>query len=616
MCGIAGIFLRQHPVDRQRLDSLANRLSHRGPDKTKTYLDGSLGLAHTRLSIIDLVGGDQPLFSDNGRLALVANGEIYNFIELRRDLESRGAVFTTHSDCETILHAYQHYGDGFLEKLNGMFAFALYDSLEGKLILARDRLGIKPLFFAETNEGVFFASEQKALFPILPGGPAIQPDALIQSLETRFNTGRKTIVRGIERLQPGEVVTFTSGVLISRRHYWSPFDQSSEPNRLGFKNRVGFDYEEAAETFEALMGQVMLEHMRSDVPFALFLSGGVDSSVVLEWLRREEGTRELAAYTVSFADAPKNDDAQAAKTIANRFKLRHSIIELNQQTLFNHLPFAVWAADDFIIDPAILPTSLLARETARDFKVVFSGEGGDELFAGYGRYRRTKLQRWLANLLRSGSGGFRTRGMLGGEWRKHLLSPLLREHLPAGRFGIITAWGSTPNIWSDLQRMQATDMATELTDQLLVKVDRMLMAWGLEGRVPLLDHRLVEFALRLPDELKVHKREGKLFLKRWAEPVFGSELIRRPKSGFTVPVGLFMQGDNLQKLGKILPGHKAFSGLFMPSGIDALVNRQSAKKDVHDILWSLLQFAVWHRIFIEGNGEKPEVFANPIEFIA
>ena len=192
----------------------------------------------------------------------------------------------------------------------------------------------------------------------------------------------------------------------------------------------------------------------------------------------------------------------------------------------------------------------------------------------------------------------------------------MREHLPAGRFGITTAWGSTPNFWSDLHRMQATDMATELTDQLLVKVDRMLMAWGLEGRVPLLDHRIVEFALRLPDELKVHKREGKLFLKRWAEPIFGSELIRRPKSGFTVPVGLFMQGDNLQKLGQILPGHKAFSGLFMPSGIDALVSRQSVKKDVHDILWSLLQFAVWHRIFIEGNGEKPEVFANPIEFIA
>ena len=606
MCGIAGIYMRQNAVAGADLDSLARRLGHRGPDKIKTHLDGALGLAHTRLSIIDLAGGDQPLFADNGRLALIANGEVYNFVELRRELESLGAVFATHSDCETILHAYQYYGEGFLARLNGMFAFALYDRLTGKLLLARDRLGIKPFFFAETSVGVYFASEQKALFPILPGGPAIQPGALIQSLETRFNTGADTIVAGVERLQPGEVATFQSGRLVSRQRYWSPFDLIITP----------VHYEEAAESFEVLMRQVMLEHMRSDVPFALFLSGGVDSSVVLEWLRREEGTRALASYTVAFADAAKNEDAEAEKTIARRFGLRHNIVELDRQTLFNHMPFAVWAADDFIIDPAILPTSLLARVVAQDFKVVFSGEGGDELFAGYGRYRRTKLQRWLANLRRPGSGGFRTRGMLGAEWRKRLLSQALREHLPAGRLGIANAWGSSPEVWSDLQRMQYTDMATELTDQLLVKVDRMLMAWGLEGRVPLLDHRLLEFAMRLPDDLKVRGREGKLFLKRWAEPIFGSELVRRRKSGFTVPVGLCMQGENLLKLGQILPGHRAFSGLFQPSGIAALVSRQSAKQDVHDILWALLQFAVWHRIFIEGNGEKPDVCANPIEFIA
>jgi asparagine synthase (glutamine-hydrolysing) len=606
MCGIAGIFLRQQAVEGHCLDLLARRIVHRGPDKIKTHLDGTLGLAHARLSIIDLAGGDQPLFAGDGRLALVANGEIYNFIELRRDLEAKGAVFATHSDCETILHAYLHYGDGFLEKLNGMFAFALYDRLEGKLLLARDRLGIKPLFFAEAAGGVFFASEQKALFPLLQGGPAIRQDALIQSLETRFNTGAQTIVAGIERLQPGEVVTFESGRLISRRRYWSPFDLAITPIR----------YEEAADAFDALMEQVMLEHMRSDVPFALFLSGGVDSSVVLEWLRREEGARELASYTVAFADASKNDDAEAAKTIARRFGLRHSILELDRQTLFDHLPFAVWAADDFIIDPAILPTSLLAREVARDFKVVFSGEGGDELFAGYGRYRRSKLQRWLANLRSPGSGGFRTRGLLGCEWRRRLLEGPLHEHLPAGRLGLTHAWGSTPEAWSELQRMQYTDMTTELADQLLVKVDRMLMAWGLEGRVPLLDHRLVEFALRLPDDLKVRGREGKLFLKLWAEPIFGKALIRRPKSGFTVPVGSCLQGDNLLKLGQILPGHQAFSGLFKPSGISALVSRQSTRQDVSDQLWALLQFAVWHRIFIEGSGEKPEVFSNPIEFIA
>lgn len=605
MCGIAGIFQRQAVVSGPSLDRLAGRLDHRGPDKIKTHLDGNLGLAHARLSIIDLAGGDQPLFADDGRLALVANGEIYNFIELRRDLEARGAVFSTHSDCETILHAYRHYGDQFLDRLHGMFAFALYDRPADKLLLARDRLGIKPLFFAATHEGFSFASEQKALFPMLPDGLQIQAPALIQSLETRFNTGANTIVSGVERLQPGEVATFKSGRLVSRRRYWSPFDLAIQP----------VSYAEAAEQFDTLMRQVMLEHMRSDVPFSLFLSGGVDSSVVLEWLRREEGTRELASFTVAIADAD-HADAEAAKTIADRFGLRHHMIELDPPSLFMHLPFTVWAADDFIIDPAILPTSLLAREVARDFKVVFSGEGGDELFAGYGRYRRTNLQRWLANLRSPGSGGFRTRGMLGSEWRKRLLCPSLREQLPAGRTGFSHAWASTPDGWSVLQRMQYTDMATELTDQLLVKVDRMLMAWGLEGRVPLLDHRLVEFALSLPDNLKVRGREGKVFLKRWAEPIFGSSLIRRPKSGFTVPVAAFMQGENLRRLGQVLPQHRAFSGLFQPSGITALLDRQASQRGVHDILWSLLQFAVWHRIFIEGSGEQPEVFANPIDFIA
>ena len=606
MCGIAGIFQRHRPVEADRLNLLARRISHRGPDKTKTYLDGTLGFVHARLSIIDLAGGDQPLFADDGRLVLIANGEIYNFVELRLDLESRGAVFTTHSDCETILHAFLHYGEDFLANLNGMFAFALFDKQAGTLLLARDRLGIKPLFFAETAEGVFFASEQKALYPILPNFPAIQPEALIQSLEIGFNTGAHTLISGIERLQPGEMATFQAGKLLNRRRYWSPLDLRIAP----------VDYEAAAKTFDGLMKQVMLEHMRSDVPFALFLSGGVDSSVVLEWLRREEGTRELAAYTVAFAEAPNNDDVEAAKVIAQRFGLRHHLIELDRQSLLNHLPFTVWAADDYIVDHAILPTSLMAREVAQDFKVVFSGEGGDELFAGYGRYRRTKLQRWLANLRAAGSGGFRTRGLLGGEWRKQLLSPSLREHLSARRAGFVDAWCATPAGWSDLQRMQYTDMTTELPDQLMVKVDRMLMAWGLEGRVPLLDHRLVEFALTLPDELKMRGREGKLFLKRWAEPIFGSELIRRPKRGFTVLVDFYFEGANLQKLAAVLPKHPAFTDLLEPAGIAALIKRQESQKNVHDLLWALLQFAVWHRLFVEGNGEQPDVFTDPIEFIA
>jgi len=489
MCGIAGIFLRSETVDKACLESLIHRVGHRGPDRIKTHLDEMLGLGHARLSIIDLAGGDQPMFADDGELALVANGEIYNHVELRQELEAMGAEFTSHSDCETILHAYRHYGERFVDKLNGMFAFALYDRHEGKLMLARDRLGIKPLFFTETPGGFYFASEQKALLPVLQGDRrAVHQGALVQTLETGFNTGALTMVAGVQRLQPAEIAVFVQGQLRNRRRYWSP---------LGLRSTT-CDYQEAATTFERLMAQIMREHMRSDVPFALFLSGGVDSSVVLEWLRRE-GSRELTAFSVAFTDATQQVDLEASKTIAKQFGLNHQIIELDQQSMFEHLPFAVWAADDLIFDNAILPTSLMARVVARDFKVVFSGEGGDELFLGYGRYRRSKLQRWLANLRTPGSGGFRTRGRLGGAWRKRLLSPWMQQHRSAGRLGFIDAWRTTPADWSALQRMQYTDMATELTDSLLVKVDRTLMAWGLEGRVPLLDHRLVEFALSLAD---------------------------------------------------------------------------------------------------------------------
>ena len=606
MCAIAGIFRHRETVDQHGLDGLIGRIGHRGPDQLKTYLDLTLGFGHARLAIIDLEGGDQPLVSHDGNLVLVANGEIYNHVELRAELELMGAQFATHSDSETILHAYRYLGEGFLEKLHGMFAFALYDKPQGKLILVRDRLGIKPLFFTETPDGCYFASEQKALMPVLrETAGAVHPGALVQTMATGFNAGHRTMLAGIQRLQPAEMAVFTHGRLTERRRYWSPFALRTTPCA----------YEEAAESFERLMDGIMREHMRSDVPYALLLSGGVDSSVVLEWLRRE-GSRNLTAFTVAFTDASRQTDLQAAKTIAQRFDLRHQIIELNRRSLFEHLPFSVWAADDLVVDQAILPTSLMAQVVAKDFKVVFSGEGGDELFMGYGRYRRSKLQRWLANLRNPGSGGFRTRDRLGAAWTKRLMNPQMRPHLPAARQGFMDAWQASPGSWTPLQRMQYTDMATELAESLLIKLDRALMAWGLEGRVPLLDHRLVEFALSLPDDLKVRGREGKHFLKRWAAPIFGKDLIHRPKSGFSVAMSKCLQGENLRRLGLVLPQYEAFAGSFDPQGIAALLARQSAKGDVTQILWSLLQFAVWHRLFVAGNGTRPEVFTDPIDFIA
>lgn len=606
MCGIAGMFCADGRVESSAVERLTTRLGHRGPDRVQIHVDGAMGMGHARLSIIDLAGGNQPMIAEDGNLVLVANGEIYNFVELRQELEGKGALFSSHSDCEVILHAYRHYGSGFISRLHGMFAFALYDKAQGELWLARDRLGIKPLFFTESAAGFSFASEQKALFALLDRGLTVRPEALVQSLETGFNTGAHTLVAGIERVQPGELVLCKAGRVHSRSRYWLPHPG---PTLAG-------SFADAAATYEDLMAQVMLEHRRADVPFALFLSGGVDSSVVLEWLRRGQSTHGLAAFTVAFADAPQHDDLDAAKAIARRFELRHHVLELDGKTLFQHLPYAVWAADDFIVDHAILPTSLLAREVAREFKVVFSGEGGDELFAGYGRYRRSHWQRRLANWLAPGSGGFRTRGQLGAEWRKKLLQPALRDALPSGRLGFQQAWSAAPGEWSDLQKMQYTDLRTELPDQLLIKLDRLLMAWGLEGRVPLLDHRLVEFALGLPDELKVQGRQGKEFLKRWAEPIYGAEFVRRPKRGFSVPVGACLAGDTLRRLGQTLPRHRAFDGLFAPAGLVELIKRQQLKGDVSDILWSLLQFAVWQRIFIENRGEKPDFLIDPVDFLA
>lgn len=605
MCGIAGIYLREGPVTDSSLHVLAQRMSHRGPDKLRAYSNGSLGFVHARLSVIDLFGGDQPLFASSGNLALICNGEIYNHVELRRELESKGARFATHSDCEVILQAYLHYGEHFLDKLNGMFAFALYDHAERKLLLVRDKLGIKPLFFCEMPDGIYFASEQKALFAFLPNGIQIGFPALIQVLETGFNTGRNALVTGIQRVMPGESVVFRSGAFVACRPYWTPLKVIAARSTL----------DEASEQFETLMGQVMKEHVRSDVPFALFLSGGVDSSVVLEWLRRE-GVQQLHAFTAAFEDSPNHEDLQAAQTIARNLGLRHVVVNLNRESLLRHLPFAVWATDDLIIDQAILPTSLLAQQVSRQFKVVFSGEGGDELFAGYGRYRRLKIQRWLARWRAPGSGGFRTRGFLKPIWRRTLLGENLRSHLKAGRLGFVDAWQATPDGWSDLQRMQYTDLTTELVDQLLVKVDRTLMAWGVEGRVPLLDHRLVEFALSLPDALKVQGREGKHFLKCWAEPIYGRDLVRRKKRGFSVPVEQCLRGETLRRLLQALPGHRAFQGLFNAAGIQNLIRRHEAKGDAGKPLWSLLQFAVWYQVFVANNGAKPGLYADPVEFIA
>jgi asparagine synthase (glutamine-hydrolysing) len=600
MCGIAGIFAAE-PANPLLLQAMARRLAHRGPDHQGNEIADGAGLAHTRLSIIDLGGGDQPLYADDGRLSLVANGEVYNYIELRAELESRGRRFATHSDCETILHAYAVYGDDFLERLHGMFAFALHDQARGRLILARDRLGIKPLFLARAGGGWAFASELKALLPVI-GKPAVNPHALAQYLQCQFSTGRGTLWAGVERVLPGEAVTLEAGGA-TRRRYWTPC--LIRPAIL--------EYDEAAARFDELMHTVMIEHMRADVPFGLFLSGGLDSSLLLALLSRLKG-EPIRTFSVGFSDSPRGTELDLAAQLAHRYGSRHTVLRPTGEDMLQRLALSVWAADELMRDFANLPTLMLAEAAGNELKVVFSGEGGDEVFAGYGRYRRQLLQRWLKNLLHPGSGGFRTTGNFRG-YERTVFSAPLQEAAHEWRREFIAAWQDCPTGWSDLQRMQYVDLVTALPDNLLVKLDRMLMACGVEGRVPFLDHRVVDFGLALPDALKISHRRGKAFIRRWAVRYLPPGHLQAPKRGFSVPMSAWLTGGTLDRLERVLTASPAIREWFQPQAVRRLAERQRHGRNVTKNLAALLQFALWHRIFIEGDGSRPAL-QDPIDFLA
>lgn len=604
MCGIAGIALSQRPADRQLLERMAGQLGHRGPDDRGFFVDGGVGLAHTRLSIMDLAHGHQPLHAGEGALTVVANGEIYNDLELREELTAAGCRFATRSDSETILHAYARQGLGALERLYGMFAFALYDRPRRQLLLARDRLGIKPLFLAELPEGVAFASEIKALLPLLKD-PQVDPDGLVQFLHNQFSSGPTTIVHGIQRVAPGEALLIEDGRIVRRWRYWTPRPAAAVPRGLA----------EASEAFSPLMENVMRQHMRADVPFGLFLSGGVDSGILLALLTRY-GRQPVRTFSVGFAGTRLRDELPPALEMAQRYGSIHTEVRPEANDLFRHLAFTVWAADDLMRDYACLPTSLLSRHAAAELKVVFSGEGGDEAFAGYGRFQAGGLARGLKSLLRPGSGGFRSHGSLTRADVGRLLRPALREAFRRVRRPVVEAWGATDRHWSPLQRMQAVELETALPDQLMVKADRMMMAWGLEGRVPFLDHRIVEFGLGLPDELKIHGGVGKYFLKQWARPLLTEAHFSDRKRGFHVPVGEWLAGDFLDRLGRVLPALPSVSAWFEPTEIARLLAAQRAgKAQAARTLFALLQFALWHRLFLERGGQRPEPFVDPLDLL-
>ncbi len=578
MCGIAGIATADgSPPGDDVLDRLTAALAHRGPDGRGRQVRDGVGLVQTRLAIIDLEGGRQPILDGDGR-AIVANGEVYNFIELRAEMPQ--ARFATGSDCEPPLHLYAAEGDGFAARLRGMVAAAIHDPRHGRLVLTRDPFGIKPLYLAEGPWGVAFASEAQALVAAGLVTPEVDPARRAELLQLQFTTGADTILKGVRRLLPGETVVVEGGRVTSSRRLpalpeGGPVD--GDPDRLVYR------------LDEVLMDSVEL-HQRSDVPYGMFLSGGIDSSAVLAMMARLN-PRPVLAFTAGFPGTTARDEREHARDLARAVGARHVEVEVTEADFWSLLPRVAEAMDDPAADYACLPTFKLAAEARKEVKVILSGEGGDELFGGYGRYRAAMRPWPLARPMRR-KGTFDGLGVLREDprgWRDGIAAAERAARLP-GR--------------SRLQVAQAVDVADWLPNDLLTKADRCLMANGVEGRVPFLDPVVASFAFRLPDHLKVRKGLGKWLLRKWLDTAMPAARPFSPKRGFTVPVAEWIAAR--PEIGALVA---AQPGIAEIADADA-VRRLFAHLDKRTgfAAWTLLFYALWHQRHILGRKAEGDVF--------
>ncbi len=579
MCGIAGLILRQAAsADPAVVARLAAALAHRGPDGHGSHIAGNVALTQTRLAIIDLATGDQPLHA--GSATLVGNGEVYNY----RELTTAGALHcATGSDCEPPLHLWRQQGLAFAESLRGMYALAIHDRSSRQVVLTRDPFGIKPLYVADIPDGIAFASEPQALIAAGLVTASIRPEARNELLQAQFTTGPETIFSGIRRVLPGETLVVADGAIVARRHREALPDGGPEHVT---------EAEALTRLDTALMQSVDL-HQRSDVPYGLFLSGGIDSAAILAAMARLN-EQPVLAFTAGF-DVPGAPDERApAAAAAKGAGARHVTLSVSEAEVWRHLPAIVAAMDDPAADYAIIPTWFLARRARQEVKVVLSGEGGDEMFGGYGRYRAAMRPWWL------GGKAMRSRGAFD-------RVDVLRESPAGWRDGIAAAEASamTPGR-TRLQVAQALDVADWLPNDLLLKLDRCLMAHGVEGRTPFLEHGVAAAAFLLPDALKAQAGVGKWLLRRWLETRAAWSRPFASKQGFTVPVGAWIAraADRLAPLVAAQPG---VAEVARPDRILPLFRAAGGK---HEGLaaWHLLFWALWHQRHIVGRAPEGDVF--------
>jgi asparagine synthase (glutamine-hydrolysing) len=616
MCGICGILnlsAGASPIERPLLERMTATLTHRGPDDHGYHLADEIGFGMRRLAIIDLPTGRQPIYNEDRSVVIVFNGEIYNFRELRRELLERGHVLATHSDTEVIVHLYEERGPACVEALNGMFAFAIWDVRGRTLLLARDRLGIKPLYYAQAGGRLIFGSELKALLAYPGLSRQIDPIALDQYMALRYVPAPRAIFAGVHKLPAGGLLICREGQIDVRR-YW----------HVRFAPETGLAPADWTAETRRLLDDAVRRQMVSDVPLGAFLSGGIDSSAIVA-LMAGASSQPVRTFSVAFRDWPGGDESEAARRVARHLGTEHHELHVEADALAS-LPRLIDAFDEPMADPAALPTLLMCEAARREVTVVLTGEGADEIFAGYPWYRwgsrpLLPLPTWARRpLLRAVSAALR--GRRGQRNLTSLLLPSVEERywetiacsvfqraerrrlfsadvrqalaghdLPDAFAGEMRATAGL----SALGRLQTWDVAIWLEGDPLTKADRMSMAVSLEARVPFLDHRLVEWAARIPPAILLQGGVGKSVLRRAVADLLPAETVSRPKHAFDVPIDAWLRRE-LRAWTSGLARRPAFaaSGWFNADYVAQLTQEHLAGRQLGRQLWALLIFAEWY----------------------
>ena len=618
MCGICGIVHRDDaPVDRIALEQMRDAMAYRGPDGAGLYLADGVGLGHRRLAIIDLATGDQPMSNDDGSCHIVFNGEIYNYIELRDACISAGQTFRTQSDTEVILRLYERLGDECVTQLNGMFTFAIWDTRRRELFVARDRVGVKPLYYTMRDGTFLFASELKALLqhPLVPA--RIQPSAIDEFLTYGYVQTPGTICEGIFRVPEGHVLRWRNGH-VTIKQYWD----------LTFAPEPGPEKEHEERVLALLKDSVRLR-LRSDVPVGVFLSGGVDSSAVATLLANATG--RIKTFSIGFDAGPEYTELQDARWLATRLGSDHHELVLDARTFRSFIPDFAYYMDEPVSEAPAIPLFFVSKLAARSVKVVLSGEGADEAFGGYPTYARVPwLERlhampaWLrsprlAALASAANGARRAEKYLylaSEPLERRYLSPhlfdprdrglLYRPEFGSGLGGFdaidrIAPIYARTRQWDLLSRMLYLDTKTWLPNDILIKSDRMSMANSIELRVPFLDYRLLEYAARIPSALKVRGRQTKYLLKRALGSVVPAAVLERRKKGFPTPVAGMLRNELSGYARELLLDARAVArGYFEPAVVERLLREHVAgSADHHGLLWRLIVLEQWHREYID-----------------